>query len=98
MFAHVEGGVCFTCDGTGLVLIETDPRYHYKARASKAAARIVDNAAHIAQMTGYEDFYNYVCRRLNIEIQRDKAVLLEVVEFCGDDFVNDLFIKFSDAA
>ena len=96
IFSHVEGGACFSCNGKGLVEIEETAQSHYKSRAEKAVIRILNCQKNVSSMSGYEDYYRFVCLNMKIEIDRDLRVLEEVATFCGEDFVNDLFIKSSD--
>ncbi|AHK11339.1 hypothetical protein S14_230 [Shewanella sp. phage 1/4] len=56
-FSQIEGGVCFTCNGTGNIEVNIDPVKHWQPKIMKVICKQSKILDAISKLTGYEPDY-----------------------------------------
>jgi capsid portal protein len=97
MFSHIEGGICFSCEGNGFVEVEDSEEAVSQVgrRVGKAYSRIVNSELAIERLTGYEQGYLSAVKRLKSEIRKDQQLIQEI-EVYAPSIVESEYLKSRD--
>ena len=98
MFSHIEGGICFTCEGKGYTEAEKTKETvkTLQKRALKAMHKILNIQYFLTSLTGYELDYKECCSTLNYEIKSFENILEDIKKSTSADFITELWIKAAD--